>query len=100
MSKLKHVPFLEVDSTTTIDALFIQKEWGRKINLIAVFKDINTNEIFKLNIYKNHKEEIYGIREDFKHLPLNTLMKLKIEPRISKKTNKVYTKLIDEERLK
>jgi len=94
---VKKIPYLNIDALTDVNATFIEKYWGKKVNMIAVFKHADSGNLFKLNVYKNFKENKYGSKKDFRDIPFNTLLMLKLEPKTSKKTKQVYTRLLDYE---
>lgn len=95
--EIKDIPFLNIESYTELEAIFVDNHWGKNVNMLAVFKLPDSGDIFKLSVYKNFKEDKYGNNRNFRDIPHNSLMRLKLEPKLSKKTNQTYTKLVEYE---
>lgn len=91
----KNVSYVELieNKTKTKQAVFIGRQWGKNLNLIAYFRDFISHTYFKINIYKNYKSGIYGTYEDFRDVAINSLVSLDLEEKTNKKTHKAYTKL-------
>lgn len=94
--ELNDIQFLNIGEEKEINAAFINKTWGKKINMIGIFKNIDTGHLFKVNIYKDFKHNKYGNRKDFRDIPFGATLKMLLRPKTSKNNN-IYTKLIDYE---
>lgn len=89
------VKFLDIEESDILekDAVFVVREWGKNLNLIAYFRDVDTDDLFKVNIYKNFDLGIYGTESDFRNMPENSLVRLKLERNVNKKSGQSYTKV-------
>lgn len=87
------IPYYESVDAVEVNAIYVGRKWGSKMNLIAVFKDISTSEYFKVNIYKDFKKDRYGNGVDFRKIAFNTLLKMDLALKKSSISEDEYTVL-------
>lgn len=76
-----------------IKVIYVAREWGADKNLIGYFKSIDSNQIFKLNIFRDLTTDMYGIGEDLKKISFGTLLLIEIQKDIGK-DNFLYTRVL------